>query len=324
MKNTIVLRAALGLATVGILNSAAEPVHACFGVQLSDVSGSPDSFVFEWTTEEKEPLARLGLPGIAPGIPAELKFDFEVDWGDGSDPVRISSEDDLESIAAAAVHEYLDSGKHTVVIDGHLEGMTFASNANLKRVLNLGNVGWTYMGGMFKDCYRLTTVLGGDVSKVTDMSQMFDDAIRVKPDTRNWDVSSVTTMRAMFDGAESANPNTSGWDVSKVEDMSLMFNDTLVANPDTRNWDVSSVTNMRGMFWDAERANPNTSGWDVSQVTDMSYMFAEAERAKPDTSGWDVSRVKDIREMFTVTDKSHPDTSRWQLAPGVKGELPFW
>jgi surface protein len=111
-------------------------------------------------------------------------------------------------------------------------------------------------------------------------------------------LSSVTTMYTMFQNASSANPDTSNWDVSSVTNMSFMFFNTSSANPDTTNWDVSSVTNMSLMFYEASSANPDTSNWDVSNVTEMRKMFRSASSANPDTSNWDVSSVTNMEYMF--------------------------
>ena len=69
---------------------------------------------------------------------------------------------------------------------------------------------------------------GWDVSKVTDMSDMFSGAISFNQDISEWDVSSVTGMRDMFRGATAFNHDLSGWDVSKVTEMSFIFRDASV------------------------------------------------------------------------------------------------
>ena len=66
-----------------------------------------------------------------------------------------------------------------------------------------------------------------DVSKITDMSFLFFDALEdFDGDISEWDVSSVTNMKGMF------NASRFNGDISK--------------------WDVSNVTNSEGMFEDCE------------------------------------------------------------------------
>ena len=55
------------------------------------------------------------------------------------------------------------------------------------------------------------------------------------PGIENWDVSKVTNMKNMFNNAAKFNGNISGWNVSQVEDMSGMF-----AHAQTFNQDISN------------------------------------------------------------------------------------
>ena len=59
-----------------------------------------------------------------------------------------------------------------------------------------------------------------DVSNVTDMSNMFEDAKAFNQDIGKWDVSKVTRMDSMFSGASAFNQDISKWNVIYVkEDM---------------------------------------------------------------------------------------------------------
>ena len=62
-----------------------------------------------------------------------------------------------------------------------------------------------------------------DVSKITDMSDLF---FRLDPhniDISEWDVSKVENMSYMFFGCRNFNSNLSKWKVSKWKDTSYMF-----------------------------------------------------------------------------------------------------
>lgn len=86
---------------------------------------------------------------------------------------------------------------------------------------------------------------GVDVSKVTNMSNMFEDCNHI------------------------GHCILSGWDVSSVTNMSNMFCDCEYFKGDLSRWDVSQVTNMKGMFAWCEEFKSDLSEWDVSQVTNM-------------------------------------------------------
>ena len=163
-----------------------------------------------------------------------------------------------------------------------------------------GTIVWSTFNSAFNNCDNMLVTATDipDLSQVTSLKSMFEEATSVNPDVSNWDTSNVTDMEALFLRAASANPNTSNWDVSNVTDMRRMFRQASSANPDTSNWNVSSVTDMSFMFLGASSANPNTSNWNVSSVTDMRSMFRFATVANPNVSNWDVSNVTDMSYMF--------------------------
>jgi len=179
-----------------------------------------------------------------------------------------------------------------------------------------GTIVWSTFNSAFNNCDNMLVTATDipDLSQVTSLKSMFEEATSVNPDVSNWDTSNVTDMEALFLRAASANPNTSNWDVSNVTDMRRMFRQASSANPDTSNWNVSSVTDMSYMFESASSANPNTSNWDVSNVTDMRRMFRDASSANPDTSNWNVSSVTDMSFMFLGASSANPNTSNWNVS----------
>ena len=115
-----------------------------------------------------------------------------------------------------------------------------------------------------------------DVSKITDMSQLFSgtdiggDISEFNGDISDWNVSNVIDMSKMFLGSE-FNGDISDWNVSHVTNMYCMFYNSDF-NGDISDWDVSKVTNMKFMFTDS-KFNGDISNWDVSKVTNMKYIF---------------------------------------------------
>ena len=67
-------------------------------------------------------------------------------------------------------------------------------------------------------------------------------------DLSAWDVSNVTDMNYMFENATSFNQDLSAWDVSNVTNMSRMFSNASSFNQDLSAWDVSNVTSMNICF----------------------------------------------------------------------------
>lgn len=94
-----------------------------------------------------------------------------------------------------------------------------------------------------------------DTSLITDMSCLFANDINAKHLNRkdfsgisNWDVSKVTDMSHMFEHCYVFNENISGWDVSSVKNMERMFDECNFFAQDISSWDVSGCENMSGMF----------------------------------------------------------------------------
>ena len=56
-----------------------------------------------------------------------------------------------------------------------------------------------------------------NVSKVTNMAEMFYDAKSFNQPLNNWNVSNVTFMNRMFNGARSFNQPLNNWNVSNVD-----------------------------------------------------------------------------------------------------------
>lgn len=77
------------------------------------------------------------------------------------------------------------------------------------------------MNNAFYGCENLQILATDtpDLSKVTDMGNMFRAATNFNGDLSNWDVSNVTNMTNVFNGARNFNSDLSAWDVSKVTNM---------------------------------------------------------------------------------------------------------
>ena len=150
-----------------------------------------------------------------------------------------------------------------------------------------------------------------DVSAVTYMSRLFENANLFIADISSWNTASVTDMSYMFNGASSFNGDISLWDVSAVRDMVYMFRDATAFNVDISSWDVSSVTDMNSMFREASTFIADISSWDVSSVTYMHSMFYGASSFNGDISLWNTANVESMTRMFSEASSFNQDISSW-------------
>ena len=75
-----------------------------------------------------------------------------------------------------------------------------------------------------------------------------EDIVKKYGEINNWDVSKVTNMNAMFQNATSFNQPLNNWNVSKVTNMHNMFWRAYSFNQPLNKWNVSNVTDMSFMF----------------------------------------------------------------------------
>ena len=239
-------------------------------------------------------------------------MDYEVDWGEnnGFEPITTGN----------TSHTFGTAGEHTIRFKD-LNDIYINNSSGRQKYTSIeqwGTAVWNAdMSGAFRGAGNLTasdTAGTPDMSSVTDMTAMFQDAQAFNQDIGGWDVSQVTDMGFMFSSARSFNQDIGSWDVSKVEDMSFMFFSADAFNQDIGSWDVSQVTNMSSMFNDADAFNQDIGSWDVSQVTDMGFMFSSARSFNQDIGSWDVSKVTDMSSMFREALSFNQDIGSWDVS----------
>ncbi len=211
-------------------------------------------------------------------------YDFEIDWGDGTTETITGNDPDLS-------HTYSSSGTYTVKISTPGAGQAFPriflnnsfpdsgdNSTKLQSIDQWGSIQWESMNSAFEGATNMTYNADDkpNLSNVTDMEEMFQDATSFNGDIGSWDVSSVTTMRSMFSFATSFNQDIGSWDVSSVTNMEEMFRDATSFDQGIGSWDVSSVLDMPSMFRGATSFNQDVSFWDVSSVLNMESMFSGA------------------------------------------------
>jgi len=134
-----------------------------------------------------------------------------------------------------------------------------------------------------------------DVSRVTDMSELFKGARYFDEPLDDWNTENVTNMSGMFYAARYFNKKLK-FNTSKVRNMSEMFSSAYSFDQDL-NFDTSEVTDMNLMFSRAESFKGILNFSNTSKVTNMTFMFADATSFnKPLT--FDTSEVINMNGMF--------------------------
>ncbi|GEO57573.1 BspA family leucine-rich repeat surface protein [Companilactobacillus bobalius] len=147
---------------------------------------------------------------------------------------------------------------------------------------------------------------GFDTSNVTSMRSTFQNVNFIKndpDDIKDWDVSRVTDMSSLFNKSKFNELDLSKWDIGKVTDMSSMFNgDSNVSQvKGIREWDTSNVENMSSMFAGVTDSDLSmVNDWNVSNVTSMYSMFGDCSNlAELDLSNWNTPKLNHTGSMFS-------------------------
>lgn len=173
----------------------------------------------------------------------------------------------------------------------------------------------TDMREMFKNTEYFDQDLSKwDVSRVTNMEEMFFEASSFISDISEWDVSRVNYMNSTFYNAKKFNSDLSKWDVSNVQSLRKTFQFAGLFNSDLSKWDVSKNNNMLLTFGDCAAFNSDISNWDVSKVTSLYATFVNAKKFNSDISKWDVSRVTRLDETFKGASVFNQDLSQWNIS----------
>lgn len=169
-----------------------------------------------------------------------------------------------------------------------------------------------------------------DVSRVTDMANLFYEFSNFNEDINNWGphLGNVTNMEAMFRNCRDFNHPLDQWGpyLGKVTNMRQMFMNTHSFNQPLNNWNVSKVKDMSKMFEGAVVFNSPLNNWNVTNVKDMSHMFEYARRFNQPLNEWgpklstpllntrgeEINR--NMKDMF-FNARSFNQNPEWELRP---------
>jgi surface protein len=281
---------------------ARQSIIDTFNWTFTDGGESCNAFITTWETTTADEVITIPTTGTG--------YDFYIDWGDGNTNTAVD-----ESIG----HTYSTPGEYTISITGDFPRIYFNNAGDKDKILTVeqwGDIIWTSMEFAFAGCQNLqiTASDAPNLSQVTTLRYMFNNAKSLSSDLNNWDVSTITNMFAVFYGANAFNGNISDWDVSNVTNMQALFGSAYAFNQDISGWDVSSVTQMKDVFFRAFAFNQDLSNWDVSSAISTRDMFNGATAFDQDLSAWDVSNVTNMIGMFSGATSFDQDLSSWDVA----------
>ena len=244
---------------------------------------------------------------------------YDVDWGDGNIDLAQSG---------TKTHNYLTSGIYDVAVTGGVTLQLGGGGDYLKatNLLKWGESQWTSASGMFLGCQNMVITATDipDWSSCTTLYRMFRSTpITNVPNIEQWDVSNVSNIGDLFYDAVDFNQNIGNWDVSNVASMGSVFRFSTSFNQPIGSWDVSSVTDMRLLFRSVPSFNQPIGDWDVSNVTNMNDMFVGATAFNQDISNWQISQVTILGSFMTGVTLSTVNYDALLIAWDAQGAMSY-
>jgi len=228
-----------------------------FNVLVKDSAGNIGSYEGKAQGTSGVFMSRWNTGNTGASIDGQIKlplenggnYNFVVDWGDGSIDT-ITSWD-----SPAATHTYPVSGGWVIGISGTIEGFRFNNEGDRVKLLEvqqwgplrLGNSGGYFYGAVL---LQITATDNLDFTGTTDLSFAFANCstLTTIPNLENWDLSNVTNMQSLFQNAVSFNQDLSAWNISNVTNMTDMLSGVTLSN---ENYEALLVS------WSALSVQPN-------------------------------------------------------------------
>lgn len=284
-----------------------------FGMAKTAQAATPNDFIITIKTDNpgSSPSTDFTIPTTGGGY----NYDVDCDISTTADTVLVGQTGDTTCT-------YPVAGTYTVAVSGTFPRIFFNYGGDAEKLLSVDQWGasvWTSMAFAFAGAVNMNIVAtdAPNLSAVTSMSGMFNEAAAVNADLSSWDVSNVTDMSGMFSGALAFNGNISNWNTAQVTNMYAMFVAALAFNQDISSWNTSNVTNMSYMFKATPLFNQNISSWDTAHVTDMSSMFFQAGAFNQNISTWNTSQVTDMSRMFEGAISFNQNLGAWNVGSVV-------
>src|SRR5690625_2827861 len=275
------------------------------------IPGDPGNFITTWKTDNEGTSAddQITIPTSGGG------YNYHIYWVEIGNPSNFGTE---TGVTGDFTIPFPSAGEYRVEINGDFPRIYFNNRWDKDKILTVeqwGDISWKSFEMAFHGCENLITVdeISPDLTQVTKMNSMFNNAISFNSDLSNWNVSNIENMASMFLGAGSFNGDIGDWDVSNVENMGSMFFNASAFNGNIENWVTSSLNYMSGMFSGAGSFNSDIGDWDVSNVTDMRNVFEDAVSFNGDIEDWDVSNVERMGRMFSGATSFNQSLQGWNV-----------
>ncbi len=294
------------------LNLQNDPSNGSQDFWMIELQEQCQPFITTWVT---------GNPGLSCNScvlirtnPEDYVYNYDVDWeNDGT-------YDDFGLVGDVQM-DYGVSGEFEIAIRGTFPHLNHSNdNGDNDKLINVnqwGQIEWESMALAFNHCDNLTQITAidaPDLTNVTDMSGIFQNAINFNTDLANWGVENVTNMNRAFANATTFSGNIISWNTTNVTNMDSMFFNATDFNFFIGNWDVSEVTNMNSMFYNASSFNQNIGNWNVENVTTFESMFNGASSFDQNLNLWDVRSATDMEGMFNFAENFNQDLNSWDVS----------
>jgi len=137
-----------------------------------------------------------------------------------------------------------------------------------------------------------------------------------------WDVSRVTDMSDLFQFCKNFNGDISGWDTSNATTFNSMFYRATAFNQPLGSWNTEKVTTLYEMFNGATAFNQPLGSWNTEKATTFGYMFDNATAFNQSLGSWNTEKVTNFGGMFNGTSVSIDTTAYWDTTNAGSGEFP--
>ena len=281
-------------------------------------------------------LFTLPLPpndGIGAGL--TFVYNFNVDWGDGSN-------DDITSYNQAEItHTYAVGGDYIVTISGTCPSLDFrdyeqnSSRDLLWEIQCWGDTQFEYLDHAFETCSNLTLtaldspsflLMAGDPSGsgYGRVNAMFSQCNSIVNGVEHWDITGLTYTQSMFWNCNFLNCDFTAWNFSSIVSTAAMFSGCDDLDGDFTGCNMSSAADMQEMFRNCESfTGKGLSGWNVSNVITFDAMFYGCVIFNQDLSSWDVSSATIFTEMFRECTILDTDLSGWVMTQSINLDSMF-
>jgi len=159
-----------------------------------------------------------------------------------------------------------------------------------------------------------------DVSKVTDMSYLFNYCEYFNDDISGWETSQVTTFNEMFHYAQAFNQPLGSWNTESVTNFRYVFYSADAFNQPLDSWNTEKGTNFNRMFYSADAFNQPLNMWKTEKATDFDFMFKDATAFNQPLDSWNTEKGTDFNRMFEGTKISIDTTAYWDTTNARSGK----